>query len=128
MPKKAIFTTLFLGWVLVITGLSLFDFSPDNKGIEIPYLDKLVHFTFYFVFVVLGGMVLKYQKMNTKPLRNLIFLIALAIFYGLVMEGLQSLLPVDRTAEIWDVLANTIGAIMGGTLIKTHLSRSHASK
>ena len=128
MPKKAIFTTLFLGWVLVITGLSLFDFSTDNKGIEIPYLDKLVHFTFYFVFVVLGGMVLKYQKMNTKPLRNLIFLIALAIFYGLVMEGLQSLLPVDRTAEIWDVLANTIGAIMGGTLIKTHLSRSHALK
>lgn len=128
MPKKAVYTTLFISWVLLVTVLSLFDFDPNDEGIPIPYLDKLVHFVFYLLFVILGGLMWQSGKPMPATLKKTILWVVIAVLYGLLMEALQDLLPIDRSAEIFDVLANTLGAVMGGLLIKTYFSRTHALK
>ena len=128
MPKKTVYTTLFISWVLLVTVLSLFDFDPNDEGIPIPHLDKLVHFVFYLLFVILGGLMWQSGKPMNSTLKKTILWVVIAVLYGLLMEALQDLLPIDRSAEIFDVLANTLGAVMGGLLIKTYFSRTHALK
>ena len=125
MLKKHFYTILFISWVVFITLLSLFSFSvlETKNRIEILYFDKIVHFIFYTVFVVLGSLFLKEKKKESFQLNiSIFFTLCTAIVYGLIIEILQYLLPFDRTAEILDVLANTIGAIFGGLLIKKYLS------
>lgn len=125
MLKKHLYTILFISWVVVITLLSLFSF-PDldhDNGIEIPHIDKITHFTFYFIFVVLGVLFLKEVKKERFQLkRAIIVMLGIAFLYGIAIEILQYVMPYDRAAEILDVLANTMGAIFGGLLIKKYLS------
>lgn len=128
MAKIGSFTILFISWVILITGLSLFDFNSDEPVVEVPNFDKLVHFTFYFGFVVFGWLALKQRKSMHIALKNLLALIGVAIFFGMLIEVLQYALPVDRAAEFFDILANTLGAIAGGLLIKTYISRSKKLK
>jgi VanZ family protein len=110
---------------VLITLLSLFSFPgiDTDRGIRIPHMDKITHFIFYGVFVVLGTLALK-EKISTPFKTNKIILriFFAAIIYGVVIEVLQYLMPYDRAAEILDALANTIGAIFGGLLIKKYLS------
>jgi VanZ family protein len=128
VAKIGSFTILFISWVILITGLSLFDFNSDEPVVEVPNFDKLVHFTFYFGFVVFGWLALKQRKSMHIALKNLLALIGVAIFFGMLIEVLQYALPVDRAAEFFDILANTLGAIAGGLLIKTYISRSKKLK
>ncbi|MEE4247528.1 MAG: hypothetical protein V2I33_19140, partial [Kangiellaceae bacterium] len=52
---KRKFTLLFIGWMVFITSLSLFSFSSEGEEeIWFPHLDKVVHFTFHFIIIVLG--------------------------------------------------------------------------
>lgn len=125
MLKKHLYTILFISWLVFITLLSLFSFKDtDDTGIEIPHIDKVIHFIFYTVFAVLGCLYLKEQKKESFQLnREVLKMLGIAILYGIAIEILQDLMPFDRAAEILDVLANTLGAIFGSLLIKKYLSR-----
>ncbi|GMN12002.1 hypothetical protein MTsPCn9_33040 [Croceitalea sp. MTPC9] len=111
---------------MFITSLSLFSFPEldNDTGIRIPYADKIAHFIFYFVFVVLGFFFLQERRVKPsfKPLKTTYKIMVVAIIYGILIEGLQYIMPFDRAAEFFDVLANSAGAIFGGLLIKSYLS------
>jgi len=119
-----------MGWVVTITILSLFSFSEfDDSGIRIPYLDKITHFIFHLIFVVLGSLFLKEKKGEAfQPNKGIVIILIVAIFYGILIEVLQHIMPFGRAAEIWDVLANTMGAILGGLLIKKYFSLNRKLK
>ncbi len=107
---------------MFITSLSLFSFSTDiDTGVEIPHLDKMVHFTFYFGVVVLGCLSLL-EKGGQDLNRIIKQLIIFAIAYGLLIEFLQYVMPYQREADILDFLANSLGAIVAGLLIKKYRS------
>ena len=131
MLKKHLYTILFISWVVVITLLSLFSFPElDNEVvIEIPYIDKITHFTFHLIFVVLGCLFLK-EKIGEafKPNKGILIILIAAILYGILIEVLQYVMPFDRAAEIWDILANTMGALFGGLLIKKYFSLTRKLK
>lgn len=128
--KKHGYTILFLGWVLFVTILSLFSFSGiEDEGLEIPHIDKITHFIFYFFFVVFGYFFLvEKSRREILSLTTILKLVAVGICYGALMETLQWLMPYNRMAEIWDALANATGAILGGLLIKMYISLTHRSK
>lgn len=108
---------------MFVTLLSLFS-SPDigEGGIHIPNADKIVHFIFYCGMVALGTLFLR-EKTNAFDVgKHTIWALVFAISYGVLMEVLQHIMPFERAAEIWDVLANTLGAIFGVLLIKKYLS------
>ena len=109
---------------MFITSLSLFSFSSEGEDrIWFPNLDKIVHIAFHFFLVILGVLSLKENFRKHLSIGKRVGLrIGFSIGYGLLIELLQSIMPFGRTAEIWDVLANLTGAVMGGLLIQRYRS------
>ncbi len=96
-------------WACLICFLSLSQTEkmPDTNWLNIPHKDKIVHFAMYFIFSFL----LNYDhRNNEKTVKNSIYFIFIAIFYGLLMEFLQAQLSY-RSADFFDFLANSFGAI-----------------
>ena len=96
-------------WTVFITVASLVSFNSVPK-VAIPGNDKLVHFLFYLVFVVLWSFanVKSYLKLKYDLL-----IVVFAIFYGIIIEVLQGLLTTTREPDLYDVFANSLGEIIG---------------
>ncbi len=93
----------------MISVLSLISLGNIGSTIKLPNKDKYVHFTFYFVFVVLWFLVAKGIHVSKKT--NLIVVLS-AIGYGIFMEICQGFTK-TRSPEVMDAVANSIGAIIG---------------
>jgi len=121
------YTILFISWVLFITMLSLFSFSDmdlDEGNLNVPYADKIVHFTFYLVFSILGCLLVRERTKGLWSMGKATRVIVVsAISYGIVIEVLQYTLTEDRMAEFGDVVANTLGAFVGIGLIRRFFSK-----
>lgn len=100
-----------LFWMLGITLASLLPVDDlGDSGWDFPYKDKLAHFVFYFGAMWLAGKAIQKGR-APGPVRKNRFWLAIAglFFFGLVIEGLQMVLPAGRSAEWTDVLANALG-------------------
>lgn len=106
--KSGIWLALF--WTFLILFLSLKTPSGESK-FYFPNADKVVHFTFYFVFVFLWFKHLFFIQKNGK--KNKIVLVVVAILFGILMELFQHFFTTTRQADFWDVVANTLGSLMG---------------
>lgn len=124
------FTILFIGWLIVITSLSLFSFSElDTGSVSIPFADKITHFGFYSGFVLLGCLSLWERKQKKITLKKaLIVMVLAAIFYGIGIEALQYSITEDRMAEWGDVLANSFGAFAGGLVVWWYFTKKEPLK
>lgn len=99
------FVLLAVAWTVLITVLSLISFErTPSFMLQLPFKDKIVHFIFYFVFVVLWCFGLH----KTDKIKILL----IAIVYGIIIEILQYVLTENRTADFYDVLANSLGAFL----------------
>lgn len=100
-----------LGWTLTIL-ISCLVSAKNISTLHLPFLgyDKVVHAAIYFVLVIIW--VLYFQTI--KPITTKIYSrIAFAAFsYGVLIEILQGVLTADRSADFFDVIANTIGIII----------------
>ena len=130
MLKKALYRILFLSWLVCVTFASLFSFNDDETSlISIPNFDKFVHFTFYFVMVILGvWAVREYLKTPKKISKVTLGVFLFAVSYGIIIEVLQHTLTVSREGDIWDALANTIGALTGILVAKSLFSSKWSLK
>ena len=106
--------------MVFITTLSLFSFEDDGlPSVDIPHLDKLVHFTFYFVFTALGCLSFREMDRRNSPLKKVIVkIIFYAVIYGIIIEVLQGVATRDREPDLLDVLANSLGALFGSFAVK----------
>ncbi|GET46180.1 hypothetical protein CAPN001_21000 [Capnocytophaga stomatis] len=87
------------------------DSTPDLP--RIPYIDKIAHFTFYFVFTVLFFLTLKYECKCVKKLTYIYIISALfAFLLGICIELLQKTITTTRSGEIYDVFFNSFGTIV----------------
>ena len=75
------------------------------------FTDKITHFVFYFGFVFLWGNALLLKTQNRKNVFLKVF--TTAILVGALMEILQETLTKNRTFDWVDILANSIGALVG---------------
>lgn len=92
---------------------------PKISWLDFFGVDKLVHAALFFVLVILiiGGfakqetnrLLIRYPKM--VPL-------LIGILYGGSLELLQGALFIERTADVYDFLANTSGSVLGAILFK----------
>lgn len=123
---------MFIGWVLLITMLSLFSFSQmdlDEGNWNIPYADKITHFVFYLVFAILGTMMFRERTKGEMGVVKATWItVVFAISYGIIVEVLQYTLTTDRMAEWADALANSLGAFAGIGLIRWLFSKEKPLK
>mgnify|MGYP003706966109 CR=1 FL=1 len=75
-------------------------------------IDKIVHFTFYFGFVILWLLALPSYSLRTR-----ILVLFIGIVLGAFMEVLQLQMRVGRSFDIADIGANSLGAVSGIWLI-----------
>ncbi len=98
---------------VTFSSLSSFE-GADLSYFNIPYFDKMVHFGFYFILVVLGVFALKEQfKNRLKLFKCLVSALIFAITYGIIIEVLQAMFTVSREGDVLDAIANTVGALSG---------------
>ncbi|WP_310555735.1 VanZ family protein [Flavobacterium sp.] len=97
-------------WTFLILFLCFKSPSGESK-FYFPNADKVAHFTFYFVFVLLWFRSILFYVGN--KFFNKILLLVISICFGLAIELAQNYFTTSRKGDVWDVLANTIGSLMG---------------
>jgi VanZ family protein len=120
MLKKNFFSFLT---ALIILYLCLADSHTFDSVplINIPYFDKFVHTGMYFA--LMSAIILEHRKTINRS--SVLFLVGLIpLFYGILIEIMQSTLTVSRSGSIYDVLADCAGilfSILMWLLIKPHI-------
>lgn len=87
--------------------------SQDLPKVQISALDKIAHVLIYFILINLWMLYLYIKndfQFNDKWILILLFSVLL---YGIIIEILQGLLTISRSADILDVAANLIGSLIG---------------
>jgi VanZ family protein len=108
MIKKNIFSILA---ALIIMYLSLASSHTFDKVpfINIPNIDKVVHFGMYFG--LMSAIILENRK-NIKSAGHLFLIGLIPLSYGILMEIFQSTLTTTRTGSVYDALANGAGILV----------------
>lgn len=106
-------------WLFIILFLSTLQVPkiPGNRLINIPHFDKLVHFSLYFIGV--SFWLFDYYK--KKGLwNNIVFMVIISwgVLYGILMEVLQKVVVQNRSGDILDALANTVGVLTAFLLFR----------
>lgn len=117
MPNKYKYLVAAIAWTTLITILSLVTIGDIGSSIKIAGKDKVVHFIFYFGFVI-AWYFAKYQ--NLQPSYNLVIA---AIVYGVFMEVCQGVFTKNRMPDIYDVLANSAGALFAFLFLKNIVNK-----
>jgi VanZ family protein len=113
MIKKNIFSILI---ALIIMYLSLANAHTFDKApfIDIPNIDKAVHFCMYFGFM---SVIILENKNNIKSNGHLFLLGLIPLSFGILMEILQATLTVTRSGSFFDALANSAGILVSILLL-----------
>lgn len=99
---------------------------PSDKIAKADILDydKALHFLMFLVWTFLFGIVRAIQK-KSSPALWAVFL--WGVSYGLAIELLQLLLPTNRSPELYDVAANTLGSLVAVLLLRPLMTRWYHS-
>lgn len=114
--RNTIYFWLALFWTFVIAVLCLVSFSEVPK-VGLQDADKYVHFTFHFVFMWLWFLYFKSRKNELGKTKTIFLVFLLSFLYGISVEIMQGLFTATRKADLFDVLANTSGALTAGIAI-----------
>ena len=96
---------------LIIMYLSLTSSHTFDKVplINIPNIDKIVHFGMYFGLM---SVIILENRTNLRNNRRLFLTGLIPLLYGILMEILQATVTVTRTASFYDALANSSGILV----------------
>ena len=120
---------LAIGYTLLLTIGSLID--TGNVVTTPTNFDKILHLVAYFGLGLLWMIWFIFKKpADKKRLRipSLILIALLAVVYGISIEILQGVLTSYRTADMWDILANTIGAGLALPVVLLLINKSSMLK
>ena len=124
MLKNRLYTIAFISWMSLVAYSCLTSFSGDDvPSFNLPHMDKVVHFGFYFVGAILGTMALRELSKSKIPIKKVLFVIlVVVIVFGMIIEVVQEQYTLDREGDMLDVLANSFGAICGALCMKSLFS------
>ena len=108
MIKKNIFTILV---ALIILYLSLANSHTFDKIplVDVPNFDKVVHLGMYFGLM---SVIILENRKTIKRTVSLFLIGVIPLFYGILMEILQSTLTVTRSGSFYDGLADAAGVLL----------------
>lgn len=108
-------------WLLVILALISWPEKqiPDADILNIPYMDKAIHFFLFAVLAVFvyGGLLLQ-DKDSYLHVNSLFITIVIGLTYGAITEIIQYFFIVGRYGTMGDFLANAFGTVFGVFVIR----------
>lgn len=105
-PFRVFFVFLYVGCIVALSLLPPQDFPRLPM---FPHIDKVVHFSMYFIFSVLSCWALKTESNYFR----LLFIVFATGSWGIFMEYIQLVMHIGRTFSWFDVLFNCIGVVSG---------------
>lgn len=107
-------------WLILLIALSLApgDEMPQHV-VSLFAFDKLMHWFFYGMLTHLWLVGLKKQYVYSWLKRKALLVVVLGVIVlGVIIELIQGSVISGRYFEIWDILANIIGCLMGILLFR----------
>ena len=105
--------SLIWGFIIAILTLTPGDDLPDPPLIDIPHLDKFVHFMLFGVLSFLLSREFFLKKFPKKMVGSITLIImAICLIYSGLIEIIQQFIP-HRSGDWWDLLANFTGISAG---------------
>jgi glycopeptide antibiotics resistance protein len=130
VPKYLLFLVALL-WTGIVSYFCLVD-SSEIPTINIPNLDKCIHTFFHLVFTFVWFLFFSRQFQMDAIWKPLICAVVFSFVFGIAIEVLQNLITTSRTADVFDVVANTVGTIVAIFVVsignKTNLLNSILKK
>ena len=108
---KNFYFWIAFSWTSIIAFLCL-ESANNLPKIAIHNFDKLVHASFHFVLTFLWFLYFRNKKFQDKVRTAIAKAFLLSFCYGIAIEIAQKLFTTTRSADVFDVLANTIGALI----------------
>lgn len=123
--ERKLYLALALLWTAVVLAACLLSSEAIAKAprFDIPYKDKVAHFTFYFVFSFVWFVYYVKSNPNYSRIKLSIRIFTIASLMGGVVELLQYYFTSSRSAEWADELANCLGSLFGVLLCLTLFRR-----
>ena len=115
---------LALVYTVILTGVSIIERDSLPKVPIFPMQDKLAHFLAYFVLAVLWGAFWLRRKTPAFLKRFLPVMLVAAFIYGTIIEVLQGEITQSRSADVYDILANCLGMLVGSAAIFYIISKA----
>ena len=109
LPAAIVYTI----WLTIVSLINLSNVPSLGSSFD----DKIYHFIAY---VGLGFLWVTYFKYNIKS-ANILLTFGAVLLYGIILELVQHKINPNRTFDLYDLLANCIGVIVG-TLIAAKLN------
>ena len=114
MLKKATFLVA-LAYAIALGTVSLITLK-DLPDIKISFADKIFHFLAYGLFAILWYLAF-YYSFSLKKMKALIYAFIVAVLFGIIIEILQDTMTSSRALDVYDAVANTLGALIASVLI-----------
>ena len=97
---------------------------PDENHLNIPQLDKYAHIILFGSFVFLWSFYYaSKQEKNHNSNKQFIRILIIACLYGIAMEYVQKYFIPNRDFDIYDIMADIIGAGCGYLIVRLTVSR-----
>ena len=87
--------------------------------VTMPNKDKVVHFIFYFIFVICWT-----KAVKRVTIKEQIIIVCVAVFYGIIIEVLQSVCTASRQADVFDAITNATGALTAFIFLRFYKNKS----
>lgn len=85
--------------------------------------DKVIHLLVYFIFTLIWFLYYFLRVKTENFNQSLIKCVGLALIYGILIEVVQEIATVSRSADFKDLIANSIGILTGVIVIITMKSQ-----
>lgn len=118
-----------LFWALIVSGVIAYFCLTDSSNIpaiNIPSIDKIVHFCFHFGFTISWILFFKKELKGADDARAYLVSFMFSVLFGITIEIMQGVYTTTRAADVADVLANTLGgmcAIFVAIIFKKQLDK-----
>ena len=113
LKKLILVVTIIYSLALITVSLAKLNNVPD---IGISFGDKIFHFLAYFVLTLLWFYTFLYA-FKFKKKRALFFAVILSVLFGIIIEVLQESITVSRALDVYDAVANTLGALLASMVL-----------
>jgi VanZ family protein len=107
-------------WALLILAACIIPANKVHRSflLNVKHIDKYFHFVMYFAFsVILYIDFNKYRRLLKNRYLAYLYIFAISLVWGIIIEFVQYLFVSSREGSILDVLANAGGIVAGLILI-----------
>jgi len=115
-------TKIKISWIfkciltLVYAGIIYWESSRDTSSVSLPYhTDKIVHFMEFGLLCLMTCWLLSSVRIWTNGIYKIILAVGITSLYGISDEFHQLFTP-NRSVDVFDWMADTIGAVTAGLL------------